>query len=157
MKELSSWLITILLFINWALRLFGAINNVTPMVDDFFVNPSNQVVEVILLFAFLILIPFIFKRKVWAALILFGAYVYYLGGDLVSKLSQLNTLNLTQQSNLIFDVIGIVLALFAVVDILLDIKRTKNPVDKKTDWYYKGDQYDRKLDDRADKNNYRMY
>ena len=157
MKELSSWLITILLFINWFLRLFGAINSVTPMVDDFFVSPSNQVVEVILLFGFLILIPFIFKRKIWAALILFGGYVYYLGGDLVSKISQMSTLNLTQQSGLIFDVIGIVLSLFAVIDILLDIKRTKNPVDKKTDWYYKGDQYDRKLDDRADKNNYRMY
>ena len=41
MKELSSWLITILLFINWVLRLFGAINNVTPMVDDFFAGSKK--------------------------------------------------------------------------------------------------------------------
>ena len=28
-------------------------------------------------------------------------------------------------------------------------------VDKKTDWFYKNEQFDRKMDDRADKNNYR--
>lgn len=26
---------------------------------------------------------------------------------------------------------------------------------KKTDWFYKNEEFDRKLDDRADKNNYR--
>ena len=30
-----------------------------------------------------------------------------------------------------------------------------NPKDKKTDWFYDNEQFDRKLDERADKNNYR--
>ena len=38
---------------------------------------------------------------------------------------------------------------------LLDKNRVNNPKDKKTDWFYKGEQYDRQLDERADKNNYR--
>ena len=38
---------------------------------------------------------------------------------------------------------------------LMDKNRTNHPVDKKTDWFYKNEEFDRKLDDRADKNNYR--
>ena len=33
--------------------------------------------------------------------------------------------------------------------------RKNNPKDKKTDWFYRNEEFDRKLDDRADKNNYR--
>ena len=51
--------------------------------------------------------------------------------------------------------IAIALPIAAVFDILLDKTRTKNPVNKETDWFYKNEQYDRKLDERADKNNYR--
>ena len=51
--------------------------------------------------------------------------------------------------------IAIALPSIALFDILLDRNRMKNPVDKKTDWFYKNEQYDRKLDERADKNNYR--
>ena len=36
-----------------------------------------------------------------------------------------------------------------------DKNRKAHPKDKKTDWFYKNEQYDRKLDERADKNNYR--
>ena len=42
-----------------------------------------------------------------------------------------------------------------VNDLLLDKNRKENPKDKKTDWFYKNEEFDRKLDDRADKNNYR--
>ena len=51
--------------------------------------------------------------------------------------------------------IAIILPIAAVFDILFDKARTNNPVDKETDWFYKNKQYDRKLDKRADKNNYR--
>ena len=39
--------------------------------------------------------------------------------------------------------------------LLYDKKQEIAPTDKKTDFFYKGDQYDRKYDERADKNNYR--
>ena len=35
--------------------------------------------------------------------------------------------------------------------------RKRDPKDKKTDWFFQNEQYDRKLDDRADKNQYRNY
>jgi len=45
--------------------------------------------------------------------------------------------------------------LAAFFDVLLDKNRKAHPVDKQTDWFYKNEQYDRKMDDRADKNQYR--
>ena len=58
-------------------------------------------------------------------------------------------------TNLFFDAIGILIPFVALIDVLLDKNRKLNPTDKKTDWFYKNKDYDRKLDERADKNNYR--
>ena len=58
-------------------------------------------------------------------------------------------------TNLFFDAIGILIPLIALIDVLLDKIEKLNPTDKKTDWFYKNKDYDRQLDERADKNNYR--
>ena len=50
-------------------------------------------------------------------------------------------------------VLGIILAFAVLVDLAVD--KGRKPKDKKTDWFYANEQYDRQLDDRADKNNYR--
>ena len=55
----------------------------------------------------------------------------------------------------LFELFALGLALAALFDVLLDKNRKAHPTDKKTDWFYKNKDYDRKLDDRADKNNYR--
>ena len=55
----------------------------------------------------------------------------------------------------IFSMLGIILPLAVLIDLLLDKNRKNNPKDKKTDWYYGNEKYDRKMDERADKNNYR--
>ena len=55
----------------------------------------------------------------------------------------------------LFNFFGLILPIAAEFDVLLDKGRKLNPTDKKTDWFYKNEEYDRKLDDRADKNNYR--
>jgi hypothetical protein len=51
--------------------------------------------------------------------------------------------------------VGMILPLFAIFDLALDKNRKAHPKDKKTDWFYKDERFDRNLDDRADKNNYR--
>ena len=56
---------------------------------------------------------------------------------------------------IIASTIGIAVALFAFLNLLVDKNRSEHPTDKKTDWFYKNKDYDRKLDERADKNNYR--
>ena len=66
-----------------------------------------------------------------------------------------NTLSIQTYTEMFFALIGVVLPILVLFDILLDKTRMKNPTDKKTDWFYKNEQYDRELDERADKNNYR--
>ena len=58
-------------------------------------------------------------------------------------------------TDIFFSLIAVILPIVAVFDILFDKSRKANPKDKKTDWFYKNEQYDRKLDERSDKNNYR--
>ena len=40
-------------------------------------------------------------------------------------------------------------------DVNVNKDKKDNPKDKKTDWFYKNEQFDREKDERADKNNYR--
>ena len=104
------------------------------------------------------LIPFIFKRKLWAAVAYLVAYGYYFGRGLIEGITPVikgETLGAEAYMNMFIALIAIALPIAAIFDILLDKTRTKNPINKETDWFYKNEQYDRKLDERADKNNYR--
>ena len=60
-----------------------------------------------------------------------------------------------QSADLMLSIIGIIIPLAVLIDLLLDRGRKEHPVDKKTDWFYKNEKFDRELDERADKNNYR--
>ena len=64
-------------------------------------------------------------------------------------------LSMQAYTDMFFALIGVALPIVALFDILFDKSRKANPTNKKTDWFYKNEQYDRKLDERADKNNYR--
>ena len=57
--------------------------------------------------------------------------------------------------SMLVSLIGVALPLAVLIDLLLDKQRKANPKDKKTDWFYKNEKFDRELDERADKNNYR--
>ena len=57
--------------------------------------------------------------------------------------------------NAIICLLGIFLALFIVLDLAIQRIKTRHFTDNKTDWYFNNEKYDRKLDERADKNQYR--
>lgn len=156
MKNLSSWLIVIFMIMFWAFRLVVAVTGTMGM--DFMVKPIDNNIEVVLLFVVLLLVPFIFKRKLLAAIIYLGVYGWYFGGGLVTNIITMingETLNMSVYIDMFVALIAIALPIMAIFDILLDRTRKKNPVNKDTDWFYKNEEYDRKLDERADKNNYR--
>ena len=156
MKELSSWLITFFIIAFWVFRVIVAVMGT--MGSDFIVQPMNLTTEIILTFVVLALVPFIFKRKLIAGLIYLIAYGYYFGTDLFAKFTMImdgQTLGAAEYMALIVNTVGIILPVACVLDILLDKYRMKNPVNKQTDWFYKNDAYDRKLDERADKNHYK--
>ena len=56
---------------------------------------------------------------------------------------------------MIVSVLCLVIPIFAFFIIAFAKEQEKRPVDKKTDFFHKNDAYDRKYDERADKNNYR--
>ena len=156
MKNLSSWLICFFMIMYWAFRVVVAITG--SMGVDFVVKPIDNNIEIILLFVVLICIPFIFKRKLIGAIIYLLSYGYYFGRGIYTNVMQMingEILSMDVYTNMFFSLIAVAIPIFALFDILLDKNRQKNPVDKKTDWFYKNKDYDRKLDERADKNNYR--
>ena len=84
MKNLSSWLITMFIIMFWILRLIIAITGTLDI--EFTFKPIDNNIEVILLFVVLALIPFIFKRKIWAAIVYLIGYGYYFGRGLIENI-----------------------------------------------------------------------
>ena len=115
--------------------------------------------EIILLFVVLFCLVLIVKRKIVGALIYLLVYGMYFGTDVVSRVALLiensSELSLNDYTGFVISLIGIIIPVAVLLDLLADKNRKAHPKDKKTDWFYKNEQYDRKLDDRADKNNYR--
>ena len=122
--------------------------------------PYNQQMEIILLFVVLLCMILIVKRKMIGALIYLVAYGIYFGTGLVSSFGAManpgeGLIDVTIYLNGFISLVGIVLPIAVLLDLLLDKNRKAHPKDKKTDWFYKNEQFDRKLDERADKNKYR--
>ncbi len=155
MKNFSSWLIAMFAFMFWGFRLVGTV--LSSIGIEFMFTPSNMTMEIVLLFLTFICICFMIKRKLLAAVIYLIAHFMYYGPSFASHLTQIvdGTIDATQVMGMLFEFFALVLAIAALFDVLLDKNRKAHPTDKKTDWFYKNKAYDRKLDERADKNNYR--
>ena len=83
----------------------------------------------------------------------FGTTV--VNGITVMLNGEFDVFDVSTYMNTFIGIIGIALPLAILIDMLVDKGRKANPKDKKTDWFYNNKEYDRKLDERADKNNYR--
>ena len=157
MKNFSTWLLVMFMAMFWAFRLIVA---VMPEfgIDFGGIVPLNTKLEIVLLFVVLICMILIVKRKLIGALIYLLGYGMYFGVDLYNNLMvifQGGQLSATAYLNTLVSFIGMILPIAVLLDTLADKGRKAHPVDKKTDWFYKNEQFDRKMDERADKNNYR--
>ena len=113
---------------------------------------------IILLFVTIIVIVFIIKRNIIGALVYLVAYGLYFGNDLYN-----NVINIldgqaigTDYLSIFVSFIGVVIPFLTLMDILLSKGRKGGTKDKKTDWFYENEEYTRKLDERADKNQYKF-
>ena len=155
MQKFSTWMILAMAVIFWILRIAATYCSVMGM--DFMIQPLEVNTEISLLFIALLSFILIVKRK-WLGVIIYAVgYELYFGVDLFNNLQNIaeGTLTLNQYTNILFSFVGMILPLFAIFDLALDKNRKAHPKDKKTDWFYKDERFDRNLDDRADKNNYR--
>ncbi|MFQ9263726.1 MAG: hypothetical protein ACLR44_01345 [Clostridia bacterium] len=157
MKKFSTYLLVVFMMLFWVLRI--VITLASQLGKSFMgIVPMNETFEIAILFLTLLCVVLIVKRKMIGSLLYLTIHAIYFGGDVTNKLNILarnETLTLAQSTEFMFSMIGIILPLAVLLDLLLDKNRKMNPKDEKTDWFYKNEQFDRKLDDRADKNNYR--
>ena len=157
MKKFSTYLLVMFMIVFWIIRII--ITLASQLGKDFMgMIPINETFEIAILFATLLCLILIVKRKLVGAILYLVMHAIYFGGDITNKLSIMannEVLSFSQSTEMIFSMLGIILPLAVLIDLLLDKNRKNNPKDKKTDWFYKNEQFDRKLDERADKNNYR--
>ena len=157
MKSVGSYLLVFFMVMFWVFRIIVAFT-ATMGIEMPFV-PLDQSMEIILLFVTLVCIILVVKRKLLGAIIYLTGYRMYFGVDIYNVVKSISdesaTIQITQYASIFVSFIGIVLPLCVLFELLLDKNRKAHPVDKKTDWFYKNEQFDRKLDERADKNNYR--
>ena len=154
-RSLASWMTAIFMFAFWILRLVVAYTYATG--KEFFVQPFNQQIEIVLLFVTFFCIILIFKGKMVGALIYLACYGVYFGTDLYNNLvpalegGVVDDITFMQ---LVVSSIGIVLSVAGVMNVA--ILKVKSPRAEKTSWFYDNKDFDRKKDTRADKNNYKL-
>ena len=159
MKNFSTILLVMFIAVFWIFRM--AIAFMYEIGQDLGgVVPYNQQMEIILLFVVLICMILIVKRKIVGALIYLVVYGMYFGTALISSFGIManpgeGLIDITIYINGFINLIGIALPIIVLFDLLLDKNRKAHPKNTKTDWFYNNKEYDRKLDERADKNNYR--
>ena len=159
MKNFSTILLVMFVAMFWVFRLIVAFMYEIGQ-DLGGIVPYNQQMEIILLFVVLVCMILIVKRKIIGALIYLVAYGIYFGTNLISSFGTManpgeGLVDVTIYLNGFISLVGIALPIAVLLDLLLDKNRKAHPKDKKTDWFYTNKDYDRKLDERADKNNYR--
>lgn len=163
MANFSTWLLAIFMVMFWLFRVVIALCTQFS-VDMLGIVAYDLNVEIIISFLIVICIVLVIKRKLIGAFLYAIIYGVYFGQHFVTNivpiLQKTTTLTVDISMNLFSDFLAILLALFVVIDMLIDKGRKANPIDRKTDWYYKNEKYDEELkkrDSREDKNEYKFY
>jgi len=155
MKNLTTYLFVIFMAMFWIFRIIVAF--CYNLGIDFIAKPLDLNFEIILLFLTFLAMILVIKRSILGALIYLIGNGLYFGVTIYNIIMSMNEgAVLKDYTEFIFASFGIILPLLILFDLLLDKNRKAHPVDKKTDWFYKNKEYDRKLDERADKNQYRI-
>lgn len=156
MTSLFSYLITMFAGIFWLIRV--VISIAYTMEADIGIEPLDFNIEIILLFFTLVCMIFIVKRNIIGALMYFVSYGLYFGTDLYNGIINImdGQTGLIDYATLFLSFIGVVIPFLTVMDIFLNKERKGSTKDEKTDWFYTNDEYNRKLDERADKNQYKF-
>lgn len=141
--------------IFWIIRV--AVAFTASMEIEFFITPLNLPIEIILTFITLVSIILIFKKSMIGALIYLLSHWAYFGVYIFNIFQKAERIVITDYINVFISIIGIILPFIIFMDIGFSqsSKKTTNK-SKKTDWFYQNEQFDRKYDERADKNQYKL-
>lgn len=128
-------------------------------IDFIGIVPVNLTYEIILIFITVLCLILIVKKKLVGSIIYLILYSWYFGMDIMNRVGVLETVGdnaLENTANLIISAVGIVLAIAIFFDSLVLKMKKGKPKNKKTDWFYNNENFDRKFDDRADRNEYKF-
>ena len=151
------YFITALAGIFWIFRLIVALMFTTDA--SFPIVPINMTFEIIVLFVTFVCIIFIAKEKMIGSVIYLIAQCAYFGVDAYKALEVITSGQAVQTSNyitLFISFIAIIIPVLAIMNIGLSSGKKGSMKNRKTDWFYGTTDYDRNLDDRADKNQYKF-
>ena len=151
-----SYMLTILGIFFWIFR--AVVTALYSAGVSFPIEPLNVTWEIALVFASIPCVILILKRNIIGAALYVAVYVSYFGTALYNTLNHISD-NLTAAGtvNMVMSIIGIVLPVLTFIDILFN-KHRKALIGggRSTDWFYTNKEYDRELDERADKNQYKI-
>lgn len=156
MTTLFSYLLTFIGIAFWFFRVIATF--LFQIGTDFFAKPINVDAEIVILFLTVPCMLLVIKRNIIGAALYVALYVTYFGQALYDNITlmQEGGVTLMGSSDMILLFVGVLIPILTFFDIFLNKSRVGHGGDKKTDWYYKNEAYDRKLDERADKNQYRL-
>lgn len=155
--SLLGYLIIMFDVMFWGFRVAGAVT--TSLNVDFLIKPADLTTEIIILFITLFALILIVRRKFLGAIIYLITYAWYFGSDVIKVISKFQNgenMGLTEGFEIFLSIIAIVLAFSTFSLIALSLTRKGTSQDKKTDWFYKNENFDRQYDERADRNNYKF-
>ncbi len=149
MVGMLSYLISFLGILFWGFRIVVVF--CASMDIDFSIEPISINLEIALLFVSIPCFALVLKRNIVGAFVYFIAFTAYFGNDLYNCLTN----NIGNMQTILIDALGVILPLLSLIDIAINKDRMGTSEDKKTVWFYGNKDFDRKLDERADRNNYR--
>lgn len=155
--SLISYLITMFAGLFWVFRVIVAVTMSLNINIGF--NVPDLTAEIVILFITLLALVFIVRRQLIGAIIYAISYGWYFGKDIIDAFVQIQNgtqLASGQALNVFVAFVAVIIALATVVDIGINKNRKGSTKDKKTDWFYKNQEFDREFDERADRNNYKF-
>ena len=155
MRTMSHYLIIMLSAMLFIFRLVVVFTTVLGI--EFIVQSINVNYEIVFLLVMLVSIILMTKSKLTGAIIFVASSLAYYGPTLLNQLTYLssNTISIEVAMQIVISLVCVIIPIFAFFIIAFAKQQEKKPVNKKTDFFYKNEAYDRKYDERADKNNYR--
>ena len=158
MTSAFSYMLTFMGIIFWILRTVIAVMEY--LGKAFICTTLNLNIEIIVIFATLICFLFVIKRNLIGAAFYFGINGAYFGTALYNSLMKITDVEYGLATNttldLLFAVMGILIPLFTFLDILINKNRKNTTLNSKVGWFYDNEQFDRKFDERADRNEYKF-
>ena len=153
--SMFSLMINLFAIIFWILRV--AVAFTASMDIDFFLTPMNLPIEIILTFGTLISIILIFRKSMIGALSYLLLHWGYYGVYIYNIFQKSEEIVVSDYLNLFVSLIGVILPFIIFMDVGFSRSSSKTSMKtKKADWFYQNEDYDRKYDERADKNQYKF-